>query len=207
MRIDTAISRALSVVDRTLRKEFPRDYDKRCIYAAFAICALLHDLDIEANIVGGDFVAFVVSQSGDRAGLQGFGNAGEELSHYWVAAADTIIDVGPHYLPKGSSFQAANMPLVAWSPMNELPLVLRYRPKMRFASQVELRSSTEIQVRKELFVSQCTRRYNAQLGQPKLPTWLLTGLASLELAARSGDFWARNALLFADRMDEAQLPF
>jgi hypothetical protein len=77
MDLRAAIPRIFTVVDRTLRKQFPSDYDKRCLYIAFATSALLNELDIESHIVGGDFLSFVVSTSGQRAGLQGFGG-GEE---------------------------------------------------------------------------------------------------------------------------------
>jgi hypothetical protein len=66
------IVRLLSVLVRSLRKEFPEDFYKRCNYAVFGMRALLLDARVEAEIVGGDFVDFIVSKDGARrhAGLR-----------------------------------------------------------------------------------------------------------------------------------------
>ena len=40
MRIESAIVRTLAIVDKALRSEFGDDFDKRCLYAAFAVFAL-----------------------------------------------------------------------------------------------------------------------------------------------------------------------
>lgn len=207
MRIDSVIARALYVVDRALRSEFPDDYDKRCLYAAFGTCALIQDAGFEANIAGGEFLAFVVSKSGQRAGLQGFGANPAQPSHYWVEVEGTIVDLGPHYLPRGSSFPAEPMPIVAWRPGSELPRYLRYRTTIRYAPDAELQSDGVITVRKEAFVSKCQSRYKAQVGQPKLPVWLLSGSVSFDAAVLRRDTWARNAKTFANGIEESQLPF
>lgn len=207
MRIESVITRTLSVVDKALRKEFPGDYDKRCLYAAFATCALLQDAGFDAALAGGDFVAFVVASSGERAGLQGFGYGSTEPSHYWVEVEDTIVDLGPHYLPRGSSFPVSPMPLIAWRLADELPLYLRYRAHMRYDPAVQLQSDPAIMARKDRFVSECRAKYRAQMGQPKLPRWLLTGPDAVLAAALAGDSWAQNALRFASGIDESQIPF
>jgi hypothetical protein len=43
------------------------------------------------------------------------------------------------------------------------------------------------------FIEDCRKRNAAQVGQPKLPTWLLTDEDSLRAAAKAGDVWARSA--------------
>jgi hypothetical protein len=127
MNLISTITRSLYVVDRSLRKEFREDYYKRCMYAAFGTTALLQDAGFKANIVDGDFLAFVVARFEQRAGLQGFRLGTDQPSHFWVEVDDAIVDVGPHYLPDHSRFPAASMPFIAWSPVSKLPLYLRYR--------------------------------------------------------------------------------
>jgi hypothetical protein len=68
MNLISTITRSLYVVDRSLRKEFREDYYKRCMYAAFGTTALLHEAGFKANIVGGDFLAFVVARFEQRGG-------------------------------------------------------------------------------------------------------------------------------------------
>ena len=207
MRIESTIRRVLFVVDRCLRKEFPDDYDKRCMYGAFATSVLLQDAGLEANIAGGDFLAFVVSRRGDEAGLQGFGLGEDQPSHFWVEVQDTIIDLGPHYLPKRSRYPAFDLPLVAWTLATGLPKYLRYRPLIRYASEAQLQATPDILARKEQFIAQCRERYKTQVGQPKLPGWVLSDQASLLTAARQGDLWALNAIRFSDGVRETDLPF
>jgi hypothetical protein len=187
MRIESVIARSLGIVDKALRKEFPEDFDKRCLYAAFATSALLQDAGVQANLVGGDFLAFVVSRVGKRAGLQGFGGAtGGQPSHFWVEVEDTIVDPGPHYLPKGSSFAAASMPLVSWKRTGALPPYLRYRAHISYDPAVQLHSEPSIMRRKDVFVAHCREKFRAQLGQPKLPAWVLSGPEALARAAQAG---------------------
>jgi hypothetical protein len=207
MNLESAIARTFGIVDRTLRREFPDDYDKRCMYAAFACSALLEDLGFDANIVGGDFLAFIVSTSGQRAGLQGFGEGQGQLSHFWVEIGETLIDVGPHYLPKGSSYRASPVPFVAWSRASTLPKFLRYRVQVRYARHAALHAPSAIVDRVKDFVAQCRDRIATQKGQPSLPSWILVDSVSLEAAAKRGDFWARNAMRFAAGVGDAQLPF
>jgi hypothetical protein len=207
MIIESAIVRALGVVDRALRKDFPEDFDKRCMYAASATCVLLHEAGFESTIVGGDFVAFVVSASGHRAGMQGFGGGKDQPSHYWVRVSDKIVDIGPHYLPWSSSFPAATLPFVAWSQASAPPKFLRYRPTVDYGRSVQRLATFDSVDRSEAFVNNCRRRFESQSGQPKLPAWLLTDWKSLKTAAEHGDFWARNAIRFSNETDESSLPF
>jgi hypothetical protein len=187
-------------VDKALRSEFADDFDKRCLSAAFAVFALLQDEGFDTRLAGGDFVAFVVARSEQRAGLQGFGYGSDQPSHFWVEVQDTIVDLGPHYLPHGSSFAAAAMPVVAWQFSDGLSVYLRYRTHMRYDPAVQLQSFPDVMARKDRFVAGCRAKYAAQRGQPRLPSWLLTG-------PREGDVWARNALRFAAGIDRSQLPF
>jgi hypothetical protein len=207
MNLISTITRTLHVVDRSLRKEFPEDFYKRCMYAAFGTTAILQDAGFGANIVGGDFLAFVVARSGQRAGLQGFGLGSDQPSHFWVEVDDTIVDVGPYYLPDGASFPAVSMPFVAWSPASVFPLYLRYRSNVQYDPRALLDSTPEIAKRLDAFVATCRARYAGQSGQPKLRSWLLTGGTALETAARAGDAWAQNAIRFANGIKEDQLPF
>lgn len=207
MRIEGVVARAVAVVDRSLRRIFPADYDKRCMYAAFGLQSLLKRSGVLANIVGGDFLAFVVARSGDRAGMQGFGFGNDGPSHYWVETEELLLDFGPHYLPVSSSFDAAPMPFVAWRHSEPLPHVVRYKPTISYAPGAELLSTSEIMARMAEFIADCNRRYTAQMGQPKPPTWMLSDIDGLAAAAKFGDPWAQGSLLFLSRTKVEDLPF
>ncbi|MCK1552662.1 hypothetical protein IVB11_27300 [Bradyrhizobium sp. 177] len=138
---------------------------------------------------------------------QGFGSEKNEPSHYWVSLPETLVDLGPHYLPRGSSFEAQEIPFVAWSPAQALPKFLRYRPEIEYHPSGVLQSTPEIVARMEAFLAKCRARFAEQRGQPKLPTWVLTGEASLRDAASRGSGWARNAIRFSTGIQDDQLPF
>lgn len=201
------MARQVSVVDSALRAMFPQDYDKRCMYAAFGLRVLLREAGVNAKIIGGDFVAFVVARTEKRAGMEGFGFGEEYPSHYWVETEDTLVDLGPHYLPRASSYPAAKMPIVTWRTDEPLPLYLRYRTRIRYGPDVELASDAAITARMCDFLEQCANCKNARLGQPKLPSWVLTGTSSLVSAAERGDVWARNAMRFSRVARAEELPF
>lgn len=177
------------------------------MYAAFGLRALLRLAGHEALIIGGDFAAFIVARTMGRAGLKGFGFAADGPAHYWVEAGSTLIDLGPHYLPRSSSYPVAPMPILAWAKSEPLPHVVRYRRMVEYASDVALDSTPEILARMERFLEACEARYRAQVGQPKLPSWLLTKKADLVLSASSGDPWAMSALRFLqeDRPEDLRI--
>jgi hypothetical protein len=199
--------RRLGVVVRSLRKEFPDDFHKRCYYAAFAMRALLRDAGVEAEIVGGDFVAFIVSSNGARAGMQGFGFGKEQCSHFWIVAEGRLLDVGPHLLPNDSSYPVAAMPLVAWEMEASLPPYLRYRPVQRFPAEAVMSAVPEQNARCERFIADCRIRLSSQIAGSKPLSWLLTGPSATETAARGRDPWAVGALRFAGMTSVAELPF
>ena len=207
MKFDSILIRVLYIVDRITRTEFPIDFDRRCIYSAYGVLSLLRDAGVSANIVGGDFLAFVVAKNGQKAGMQGFGSKIGELSHFWVDAGGSIIDLGPRYLPKGSSFPAAPMPIAAWQVGQQLPTYLRYKPLRTYREGMEVLSDGAHKARRDLFVRLCRERYNAQRGQPKLPTWLLTDDRSVKNASDERDLWAINARKFQQRVPLNTLAF
>lgn len=207
MRLEGIITRVFVVVDRALRATFPADYDKRCMYAAFAIRDLLRSQGLSATIVGGEFAAFVVSTDERRAGLQGFGSNLDSLSHYWVETCGKHLDLGPHYLPRSSTYPVVRMPIVSWSLDVPFPLYLRYRQAIRYDENVELSSDTAITARMSKFRADCNTRYKNLLGQPHLPIWLLTNPESLNSKAKEGDIWARNALRYSQEFNSQIFPF
>ncbi|MHC2483456.1 hypothetical protein [Rhizobium leguminosarum] len=208
MQFEKAVARSFSVVDRALRRSFPTDYYKRCMYTAFGMQTLLSDYGHEASIQGGDAVTFMVSRSGQQAGMQGFANAAEGHAHYWVVAAGRLIDIGPHYLPQDSSFPAAAVPLICWDLSGDLPPFLRYRVLEDFGPLTALVTTEEIHERMETFIGQCRSKVRNLVGQPKLPTWLLTCREAVEQRAAQNDVWAKAALCFASMPGiEKSLPF
>ena len=206
MSKEDCVSRALAVTDETLREVFPSDYFKRCMYAAFGLGSLLGDAGIRATVVGGDFLCAVVSQDGRQMNLQGFGTTGVgEPSHFWVEAQGLLLDLGTTYLPYESSFAAAQLPAVRWPLSSALPDFLRYRECRRYLVDAEVLDSV-VRERRNAFVSSC-RHMNAAIERaPKLKTWQLRDMASLQYAAERGDRWAQAVVKFLQRSLKAEFP-
>lgn len=201
------VERVLAVVDRCLRKTFPTDYHKRCVYAAWGVQSLLNDLGYAPVAVGGDFAAFIVAQDNSRAGLAGFAFNAEQCSHFWIECGDRLIDIGPSYLPLEASYPVARMPALAWRMDDPLPAYLRYRVQMRFSPEDRLSTDPVIEARAERFVAACRARAAAQRGHLVFPTGLISGDASVRAIAGKGDSWARGALRFSAMADWSSLPF
>jgi hypothetical protein len=202
------IAQVLSVVVRSLRKEFPEDFYKRCAYAALGTRALLSELGINAEIVGGDFVAFVVATDNSRGGLQGFGGGQAYSSHFWVLVENRLlVDVGPHLLPAGSSYPIAKMPLVAWDFETPLPAYLRYRALERFPAGAPIGTLLGHEERSGRFVESCRKRAVTQVVGTAPVSWLLTGERATYDSAKRQDKWSIGALRFADLSEATTLPF
>jgi hypothetical protein len=122
--------------------------------------------------------AFVVSRSGLEANMHGFGTTSEGHGHFWLMAGNRLVDIGPHYLPREASQPSEPMPLVAWDLTEPLPPFLRYRSREDLGLRTVLVSDPEIEARMASFVALCQRKSRAQIGQPKLPHWLLKDTAS-----------------------------
>lgn len=197
----------LTIVAESLRDKFPDDFYKRCGYAAWAVRALLIDEDAEAELVGGNFVAFVVSPSTGQVGLQGFGYNPSQCAHFWVESMRRIIDLGPYVLPFGSSFSVLPMPAVAWRMDHSLPKYLRYQTLQRFPSHAVMSPDPIINERCRQFIESCRTKWNQNKARNHFPTWLLSSPAALQRAINRRDGWARNALLFERRLALHELPF
>lgn len=206
MRPENVIVRSIFVVDRTLRSMFPKDYYKRCMYVAFGISELLRNAGINAQIRGGDFLALVVAKKQQKLQMHGFGRSGSaDPSHYWVETSSTLIDLGPHYLPKGSSFSASAMPVIAWNTSTPLLRCLHYNCRITYDPEVMLLASASILERMDEFLDRCNARYKAQKSQPNLRSWLLTDKSSLISSAERGDAWSLAAVRF-ERSEFVKLP-
>lgn len=201
------LERTLAVVDRALRREFPTDFHKRCMYAAFAIKTLLRDQGIDAQIVGGDFASFVISPDLAEPSFQGFGYGEIDCSHFWVETEDRLIDLGPSYLPLESREPIVAMPAAAWELTHPLPNYLRYRAKLRFPEEALMNPDPAINARNERFIEQCRARLANGGGATGLSTWILTSDTSLEAAAKRKDRWAIGASKFETWADPSKLPF
>lgn len=201
------IASCMGFIDRVLRALFPDDYDARCMYAAFGLSSLLRQSGLDARIVGGDFFAFVVSKDGRQANLQGFGQGSDSAlpSHFWVESSGRLLDLGPHYLPRKSSFPAAAIPVIAL-PLAQSPLFLRYRPKIRYEPDVKLASDDTITGRMQAFLKECNSQWENGI-RPTLPTWIFSGKEALHRAITRRDPWAHGAIQFASRVRIEELPF
>jgi hypothetical protein len=201
------IASCMGLIDSVLRTLFPDDYDARCMYAAFGLSSLLRQSGLDARIVGGDFLAFVVSKDGRQANLQGFGQGSDSAlpSHFWVESSGRLLDLGPHYLPRKSSFPAAAIPGIAL-PLSQSPLFLRYRAKIRYEPDVQLASDDTITGRMQAFLKECNSRWKKGV-RPTLPTWIFSDKEALQRAMTRRDPWAHGATQFARRARIEELPF
>lgn len=204
------VTRSLAIVDKALRAAFPDDFDRRCMYAAFGLRQLLQEAGQTVQIVGGQFLCLVVSPDGSRATFQGFGTPSAqapEPSHYWVEVGQTLVDLGPHYLPRRSSHRAAPMPLLRWSLQTNLPSFLRYKEAVRYDQNVELIADNAISKRMDDFLLRCQQESRSATGDVKLPSWQFRDLGSLQYAVQRGDAWARGAMSFIKTRPTVSLPF
>jgi len=207
MNDDVIIEATITVVDRTLRREFCEDFYKRCAYAAMATCNLLADKGIQSEMLGGNFAAFVVSPDGRRAGMSGYGFSREQSAHFWVEAAGRYIDIGPHYLPLRPGQVSQAMPPAVWPVIQPLPRYLRYQVLERFLPDARFNPDPEIETRAATFLAKCRERQAKQFGNPKFPRWLLTGPQALLAAASKRDDWAMSAVRFEGGEGFTELPF
>lgn len=201
------LERILTVVERTLRQQFPSDFFKRCAYSAFGIRALMKDAGVHAELVGGDFVAFTMSPHGERAAMQGFGLGDDQCSHFWVEADQRLIDISPCFLPQDSSYPIVPMPAVAWSFSHSLPRYLRYRSRERFHENSVMSADPLINARCDEFLERCRDQMRAQVISLDFPTWVVTGPSSLIIAANKKDRWAQGAQRFEMLTGFEGLPF
>lgn len=188
------IERVLYVVDKCLRSQFPDDYHKRCMYASFGIHRLLEGMGHKPEIVGGDFLAFVISKDGRDATLQGYGSPTEPVSHFWVELDGTIIDLGTYYLPTESRYPASEMPGVCWERQHPLPKGLRYHESTRCVSSETSYLEPHIKAKMTPFLEACVARIAKPLVKPKLGKWLATSPSSIHKAAGKGDLWAKSLI-------------
>lgn len=190
------VERIPCVVNRCLKSQFPDDYYKRCLYASYGIHSLLQAMGYSPVVVGGNFLALVVSRDERQASMQGYGSDFAEHSHYWVELNGSIIDLGTHYLPVGSSFVASQMPALFWDITNVLPKGLIYASEARYASTEISHFEPLIEERMIMFIAACHARMKQPLVKPKLGRWLATTPSSFQNAASKGDVWARSVIRY-----------
>ncbi|WP_416769626.1 hypothetical protein ACMGT0_20840 [Pseudomonas sp. RHF3.3-3] len=193
------VERILCVVDKCLRSQFPQDFHKRCMYASFGIHRLLQGMGYKPHIVGGDFLAFVISKDGLDVTLQGYGSSTEPVSHFWVELDGAIIDLGTYYLPIESSYPACDMPAVFWGKGYALPKGLKYVEATRVESSEITCLEPHIQEKMKPFLEACVARMAKPLVKPKLGKWLATSPSSVHKAAVKGDLWARSIIRYQAR--------
>lgn len=201
------IGRALAAVESCLLEAFPSDFYRRCAFASFAMRALLHDVGIDAVLVGGQFAALVVAPDEARSAVQGFKGGPELYPHIWLEAADRLIDLGPYLLAFGSDYPVVPMPAIAWDMSAPLPAAFRYRAKRRFPAGNRMSTDGKVNAQCAAFIEQC-RTAAADKGKaPQLPTWVATSYPSLVAAVDRGDQWAIGAKRFEQIARDHPLPF
>ncbi|NMX32262.1 MULTISPECIES: hypothetical protein [Pseudomonas] len=205
--VDAAVvERVFCVVDRCLRAQFPDDFYKRCLYASFGVHSLLRAMGHGPAVVGGNFLAFVVSRDQRQGSMQGYGSESGEHSHYWVELDGLILDLGTYYLPVGSRFSASEMPAMVWDKGYRMPKGLRYAPQAMYDSPQVVHLEPHIAEKMEPFLSACHARMAQPLVKPKLGKWLVTSPSSIKKAAIKGDVWARAVMRY-ESLPAEPLPF
>ncbi len=202
----SVVERVLCVADRCLKAQFPDDYHKRCLYAAFGVHSLLQSLGHKPVIVGGNFLAFVVSRDQAQASMQGYGMSPTEHSHYWVELDGALIDLGTHYLPVGASFSASPMPALCWDERYPMPKGLRYVPEARYVTGEMTGLEPHIVEKMVPFLAACNARMTRPLVKARIGKWLATSPSSIKQAAIAGDPWARAVIRY-ETMPAERLPF
>ncbi|WP_338456655.1 hypothetical protein [uncultured Alteromonas sp.] len=186
-----------ATIDWCLRKDFPLDFDSRCLYTACAIHSVLKNEGIPSIIVGGDAVAFTVSVDGSQASVEGFASAKQgEPSHYWVETSDLLLDPNVSYLPERSRIKRVPMPMVAWERKQPLPQSLQYREQIRHDENVEFRFTEDIAARMDSFVNICIKRFKSKVGKKRLSGFIISSPESIKQHASNGNKWALSALRF-----------
>lgn len=201
------IDAILAIVEACLCDSFPNDFFRRCAFAAFGVRALLQDLGIDAVIVGGQFAALVITPDQARIAVQGFRSGRELFPHFWVEAADRLIDLGPYLLPFGSDYPVLPMPAVSWDMSAPLPESIRYRARRRLPPSNQMSTDSAINAQCDAFVAQCRAMAASGAPPPRFPTWIATNYASLLAAVDRGDHWALGAKRFEQLARHHPLPF
>lgn len=202
-----AIERVLAIVEYCLCESFPRDFFRRCAFAAFGVRALLQDEGIEAVMTGGQFAALVVESNGAKVAVQGFAGGADLYPHFWVEAEDRLIDLGPHMLAYGSDYPVLPMPALAWDMSAPLPAAIRYKAHGRLPADNRMSADRALNLRCDAFVEQCRFEAVDRKKSPPLPTWLAVNYASMVAAVERADPWAREAKLFETAAEPHPLPF
>lgn len=185
------IAHILAVVLGCLHDHFPRDYFRRCAFAALGIRALLNEGGSASRVVGGRFTALVVARFGARYALQGFQDGPELYPHLWVETDDRLIDLGPYLLPFGSPFPVMAMPPLIWNRADSLPAALRYDAIDVLADDAPFSVDPDVARQGEVFASLCLERCR---GHADFPHWIATGHAALE--DHAGDAWVKGVRHF-----------
>lgn len=200
--------RAMTSVDRALRRAFPDDAGQRCMYAAYALAALLRDAGYQAIVVGGDFLAFVPNRDGLEAAFHGFGGGVDAgtASHYWVESENRLLDTGPLLLPQTAAKPIETPPAVYWPLEADLPRYLRYNPRMRMAPDAVFSTIREQCEKAENLIDDCRRRMRTAKGTGPTKLALLDGPNYTRLNARS-DAWASAAWRYENSPQFGDPPF
>jgi len=200
-----AISRAMAVVDASLREFFPDDYHCRCFYAAVGLASLLEADGFPSQVAGGDFLCAVISKDGKRKNLQGYGLSPTGApTHFWVRTRDLLLDLGPTYLPARSSFPLAKLPVLRWELENPLPDYVDYSEAQRHVG-IRL-DDLELRKRVDAFRAHCQAKMQSCGESITLQAWELSNHQSLVNAAKKGDPWTEAMLSFLRAGAKANVP-
>lgn len=198
----------MRTIDRELRKRFPDNAGRRCMYGAFALAHLLRDATFEATVIGGDFAIFVPTRDGKSAAFHGFGGSTKlgTTSHYWVESEGRLLDASTLLLHTTTLQNIVRLPVVYWPVSKSLPRYIRYDKKMRAYAGAEFSTIPEQRETATAVVEECRRRM--KVGSRTVTTKLevLDG-PEFVFRARARNSWAKAAADFETNTRYGPPPF
>ena len=150
----------------------------------------------DSRIVGGDFLALVVSLDFKQGSLQGYAKAEGDYAHFWNEINGHLVDLGPSYLHVKSRFLAVRGPTVMWPLKEPLPKSLKYSAKAKYPPEAKLAFSPEIMERIEEFLIEVDRQKELSNIEAGTSNRIIRGRKSLAELAKLGDYWALGSIKF-----------
>lgn len=184
------------VVSRTLSKVYGENYSTRCLQSSIGIMSIFEMFEIKSLIVEGAVCfATVYGDNPYKFGWSGFWG---QDHHYWVMSQfSDIIDLSISQLHIHPSKKISNQtPLlpVWWSPVDVMPSIFRYLPKIYGKAKVGLEGEEKRLL--EEFKRQL--RIEIESGVVNIEdienTNILTGLHKLDELYVDGNIWIRTVL-------------
>ena len=194
MNLERFVARAAHVVDKSLRKAFPDDYNIRCLFASSGMNFLAQRAGFSSRVIAGGFFGITATPDLQDVRMLGYDAPPGEFAHYWCEISGHLVDLGLMYLSMKTALERAPAPVCMWPLHLPLPPWLVYTRGASFGDENRLYMAPTLAREVEDFlrlvegVERCVPR------QSRVRSWLLTGRPSLIAKSRAGDLWALGAI-------------